>query len=64
MKLVKDVVAVSDICHIYDNSGENPYRIFKKRKQECYYDECNDWLQEDIEALTYINDMEKKVLNI
>ena len=32
--------------------------------QECYYDECNDWLQEDIEALTYIENMEKKALNI
>ena len=63
LKLVKDVVDVSDICHIYDNSGEKPYRIFKKRKQDYYYDECNDWLREDVEALTHVANMEKKSLN-
>jgi predicted ABC-type ATPase len=33
LALVGDVVAVSDICHIYDNSEEKPFRIFKKRKE-------------------------------
>ncbi len=40
LELVKDVVDVSDICHIYDNSEESPFRIFKKRKLESFYDEC------------------------
>lgn len=63
LELVKDVVEVSDICHIYDNSEEKPFRIFKKRKQESYYDECEDWLREDIELLTGVGDMGKKKLN-
>ena len=42
LNLVKDVVAVCDVCHIYDNSEEKPFRIFKKRKNECYYQECAD----------------------
>ncbi len=32
LPLIKDVVAVCDICHIYDNSHLEPFRIFKKRK--------------------------------
>ena len=39
LELVKDVVDVCDICHIYDNSDRQPYRIFKKRKNEYFYDE-------------------------
>lgn len=56
-------MAVSDICHIYDNSAEKPYRIFKKRKEQCCYDESEEWLREDIEVLTNISDMEKRELN-
>lgn len=63
LELVKDVVEVSDICHIYDNSEEQPFRIFKKRKDEYYYDECEDWLEEDIVALTDVKMLEKKELN-
>ena len=61
--LVKDVVAVSDICHIYDNSEEMPFRIFKKRKNACYYQECEDWLYEDIELLTGVADISPSFLN-
>ena len=63
LKLVKCVIQVCDICHIYDNSTNRPYRIFKKRKGEMYYDECDDWRYEDICALTNISDMERKNLN-
>lgn len=63
MALVPEVIAVSDICHIYDNSEEEPFRIFKKRKGECFYDECDDWQREKIETLTGIADMERKNLN-
>lgn len=63
LDLVKDVVAVSDICHIYDNSEEKPFRIFKKRKIEYFYDECPDWLEEDIELLTGIYQAQRKNLN-
>ena len=61
--LVPKVVAVSDICHIYDNSEEEPFRIFKKSKNVCFYDECEDWRREKIETLTGIVDMERKDLN-
>lgn len=63
LDLVKEVVAVSDICHIYDNSEEKPFRIFKKRKTEYFYDECPDWLLEDIELLTGIDYAQRKNLN-
>lgn len=63
LDLVKEVVAVSDICHIYDNSEEKPFRIFKKRKTEYFYDECPDWLLEDIELLTGIKYAQRKNLN-
>ena len=63
LKLVKDVVAVSDVCHIYDNSEEQPFRIFKKRKNVCFYQECYDWLYEDIQLLTGISNMTLSNLN-
>ncbi len=63
LNLVKDVVEVSDICHIYDNSEKTPFRIFKKRKNICYFEECEDWLKEDIELLTAISQIEKIKLN-
>lgn len=64
MALAKDVVAVSDICHIYDNSAEKPFRFFKKRKTEYFYDECEDWQLSDIQELTGICNMQEKPLNI
>ena len=63
LDLVKDLVKLCDVCHIYDNSGNRPFRIFKKRKEQIYYDECSDWYLEDIQALTGICDMERKNLN-
>jgi predicted ABC-type ATPase len=63
LALVKELVKVCDICHIYDNSGNKPFRIFKKRKDYMYYDECDDWYYEDIRILTDISNMEKRNLN-
>lgn len=63
LNLVKDVVGVSDICHIYDNSEEKPFRIFKKRKEEYCYDECEDWYEEDIKLLTNVQNVKRKNLN-
>ena len=63
LKLVKDVVAVSDICHIYDNSEETPFRIFKKYENAYFYQECEDWLCEDIQLLTGISEMLSSDLN-
>ena len=63
LALVKDLVEICDVCHIYDNSGNKPFRIFKKRKEIFYYDECIDWYFEDISLLTDVNYMRKKNLN-
>lgn len=63
LMLVKDLVKICDICHIYDNSGNKPFRIFKKRKEQIYYDECKDWILADIQALTNIDKMKRKNLN-
>ena len=63
MKLVPQIVSVSDICHIYDNSEEEAFRIFKKRKDAFFYDECDDWHVEDIRLLTGIENMEHRNLN-
>ncbi|WP_289108361.1 zeta toxin family protein [uncultured Dubosiella sp.] len=48
LKLLKDLIPVCDICHIYDNSGDAPFRIFKKRKTIFFFDSCEDWHLEDI----------------
>lgn len=63
LNLVKELVALCDICHIYDNSGSRPFRIFKKRKEQMYFDESSEWYLEDIQALTGIYEMEGKKLN-
>ncbi len=52
---------ICDVCHIYDNSCDKPFRIFKKRKDELYYDECSDWHYDDIQALTQLENMKKSV---
>jgi len=63
LELIKDLVEICDICHIYDNSGSKPFRIFKKMKEQVYFDECVDWYFEDIWVLTSVNHMKKKNLN-
>lgn len=61
---VCDVVEIADICHIYDNSTEQPFRIFKKRKCEEFYDACEEWHIEDIALLTGSKQMVHKNLNM
>ena len=56
LALVKDLIKVCDICHIYDNSAGKPFRIFKKRKELMHYDECDDWYFGDIWALTDVSE--------
>ncbi|MBO5575962.1 MAG: zeta toxin family protein [Ruminococcus sp.] len=64
LELIKEVIPVCDICHIYDNSDDVPFRIFKKRKSEYYYDENEFWSFDDIVLLTGISQIDKKDLNI
>ena len=64
LRLVQELVPVCDVCHIYDNSTKSPYRIFKKRKELCWY--CTQrylWHKEDIVALTGVENVQKAALN-
>lgn len=64
LNLVKELVPVCDVCHIYDNSLDTPYRIFKKRKDQYWYcPEADLWLKEDIVALTGIPSVVRGALN-
>lgn len=63
LALVKELLTECDICHIYDNSSDKPFRIFKKRKESVCFDECDDWHYEDICALTGMADIERCNLN-
>lgn len=56
LALVPELVSVCDIFHIYDNS-EQPFRIFKKRKDQYYFAENSFWNKQDIAALTKICDI-------
>lgn len=64
LALVHEVVSVCDICHIYDNSEDRPYRIYKKRKECSYFDVCEDWTKEDIFSLTLDKNAEEQNLNM
>lgn len=64
LNLVNELVPICDVCHIYDNSGRSPYRIFKKRKDYHWYcPERGIWHKEDIVELTGIRDVKKAALN-
>ena len=55
LKLIPQLVEICDVLHLYDNT-EEPYRIFKKRK-DVYYRWTNEyWNETEIENLTGIKD--------
>ncbi len=65
LALLPSLLPICDICHIYDNTEDTAYRIFKKRKDEYLY--CPQpglWLKEDIFALTGVDNAVKSALNI
>ena len=55
LKLIPQLVAVCDILHIYDNT-EEPFRIFKKRKDVYYRWPNMFWSNEQIEDLSGVGD--------
>lgn len=64
LALVPELLKVCDICHIYDNSSDKPYRIFKKRKDDYMY--CSMqylWRKDDIEKLTAVSELKYVSLN-
>lgn len=40
--VLKQLFQQSGMCHIYDNSGIEPFGIFNKKKEQAYFDECSD----------------------
>lgn len=54
LSLVPQLVEICDILHIYDNT-EEPFRIFKKRKDIFYHWDNQYWTISDIEQLTGIS---------
>ena len=55
LKLIPELVKLCDIVHIYDNTNE-PFRIFKKRKEIYFHWENKYWKYSDIEKLTGIKE--------
>lgn len=60
---LKQLISISDICNVYDNSNTIIKRIFKKRKDKYYYNETKFWSKEKIMSLTGILNMDEKALN-
>lgn len=50
LDLLPYFINVCDICHVYDNSDE-PFRIFKKRKEQQFIWENEFWNKETITEL-------------
>jgi predicted ABC-type ATPase len=53
LKLIPELVKITDVMHIYDNSVI-PYRIFKKRKDEIFIWENERWNENSIRKLVDI----------
>lgn len=61
LSLMPDVIDVSDICYIYDNSAQDKMvRIFKKRKTEFFYHETDYWTVEKIKELTHKSNLVRR----
>ena len=55
LELLPELIKICDVCHIYDNTKE-PFRIFKKRKNELFFWESNLWKKEKILKLVGLTD--------
>lgn len=55
LELLPKLIKICDVCHIYDNTKE-PFRIFKKRKNELFFWESNLWKKEKILKLVGLTD--------
>ena len=53
LALIPELIKVCDVMHIYDNTDE-PFRIFKKRKEEFFFWENENWDKKEISDLTGI----------
>ena len=59
LALIPDFIEVCDIVHLYDNT-EEPFRIFKKRKDRYFRWENASWTVLEIEKLTGISNYQEK----
>lgn len=59
LALIPELIKVCDICHIYDNTI-TPKRIFKKRKDECFYWETTLWNKQQIIDLTKVETVKQR----
>lgn len=57
LKILPELIKVSDICNVYDNTKE-PTRIFSKKKDVFRVWENQFWNARDIESLTKVSDYE------
>lgn len=64
LRLIKDVVAASHVCNIYDNSSQYPVRFFNKKVHTCFYEENLFWNLASIQELTGIQSMQTRLLNL
>ncbi len=53
LNLIPELIKICDIVHIYDNSTE-PFRIFKKRKNEYFFWPNEHWSENSIKDLVKI----------
>ena len=44
-------IDLCDVCHIYDNTGHEPRRIFKKKRDEVTYWETRNWTRIKISSI-------------
>jgi predicted ABC-type ATPase len=64
LSLIRSLIPICDICHIYDNTQKSPYRIFKKRKSKFLYCPLQSlWAKADIIQLTGVSEIERSALN-
>lgn len=58
LRLIPQFIALCDVAHLYDNT-EEPFRIFKKRKNSCFRWANDFWSLSMIERLTGISEYQK-----
>lgn len=56
-----EFVRLCDVCHIYDNSESEPYRIFKKSNSGAYY--CWETAIWDVGMIERLIDVEATIIN-
>ena len=48
---IPEFISLCDVCHIYDNTGQAPVRIFKKKHGEITFWTMQSWTREKISLL-------------